>query len=50
LRRKIEEMERKYDGRFHAVFATIKRMLETPIPPRRAIGFHSVPDCKRREK
>jgi hypothetical protein len=44
LRRKIEEMERKYDARFRAVFATIKQMLETPIPPKRAIGFHSVPD------
>ena len=50
LRRKIEEMERKYDARFQAVFATIKQMLETPIPPRRAIGFHPTPDPKRREK
>jgi hypothetical protein len=50
LRRRIEEMERKYDARFQAVFGTIKRMLETPIPSRRAIGFHSAPDPKRREK
>ena len=50
LRRKIEEMERKYDARFHAVFATIKRMLETPIPPRRAMGFHSAPDPNGRKK
>jgi hypothetical protein len=50
LRRKIEKMERKYDARFQAVFTTIKRMLETPIPPRRAIGFHPTPDPTRREK
>lgn len=50
LRRKIEEMERKYDARFQAVFATIKQMLETPNPMRRAIGFHAAPDCKRRKK
>jgi hypothetical protein len=49
LRRKIEAMERKYDARFQAVFATIKRMLETPIPPRRTIGFHPAPDPRRRE-
>jgi hypothetical protein len=50
LRRKIEEMERKYDARFQGVFATIKQMLETPMPPRRTIGFHSLPDPKRRAK
>jgi hypothetical protein len=47
LRRKIEEMERKYDARFQAVFATIKQMLETPIPPKRTIGFHSAQEPKR---
>ncbi len=50
LRRKIEEMERRYDARFHAVFATIKHMLETPNPVRRAIRFHAAPDCKTRKK
>ena len=49
LRRKIEAMERKYDARFQAVFATIKQMLETPIPPRRTIGFHPTPDPRRPE-
>jgi ORF6N domain-containing protein len=43
LRQKIELMEKKYDARFHAVFATIKQMLETPMPAKRAIGFHSGP-------
>ncbi len=41
LRRKIAEMEKRYDSKFHAVFATLRQMLETPIPPKRQIGFHS---------
>jgi hypothetical protein len=40
LRRKIDEMEKRYDSQFHAVFATLRQMLEMPIPPRRQIGFH----------
>jgi hypothetical protein len=41
LRRKIDEMEKRYDSQFHAVFATLRRMLETPVPPKRQIGFHA---------
>jgi ORF6N domain len=41
LRRKITEMEEHYDSKFHAVFATLRQMLDTPIPPKRQIGFHS---------
>jgi ORF6N domain len=41
LRRKIIEMEKRYDSKFHAVFATLRQMLETPIPPKRQIGFHT---------
>jgi len=41
LRRKIMEMEKRYDSKFHAVFATLRQMLETPIPPRKQIGFHA---------
>jgi hypothetical protein len=40
LRRKILEMEKRYDSKFHAVFATLRQMLETPVP-RKQIGFHS---------
>jgi len=47
LRRKIEEMERKYDARFQAVFATIKQMLEMPIPTKRQIGFHAATELAR---
>jgi hypothetical protein len=41
LRRKIDAMEKRYDARFQAVFETIRRMLETPIPAKKAIGFHT---------
>jgi hypothetical protein len=41
LRRKLAEMEKRYDSKFHAVFAALRQMLETPIPPKRQIGFHA---------
>lgn len=41
LGRKVEAMEKRYDARFHAIFATIRQMLETPLPRRRSIGFHA---------
>ena len=41
LRRKIDAMEKRYDARFQAVFETIRQMLETPIPSKKAIGFHA---------
>jgi|SRR5271167_1925219 len=41
LRRKIDAMEKRYDARFHAVFETIRQMLETPIPAKKPIGFHA---------
>ena len=43
LRRKITEMEKRYDSKFQAVFAALRQMLETPIPPKRQIGFHARP-------
>lgn len=39
LRRKIEDMERKYDKQFAIVFEAIKQLL-TPSKQVRAIGFH----------
>ena len=41
LRQKIEQMEKRYDAKFQIVFATIKEMLETPVRPKRSIGFHA---------
>jgi len=39
LARKIEEMERKYDHQFRVVFDAIKQLLETPVKPKRKVGF-----------
>jgi hypothetical protein len=42
LRRKIEEMEKKYDKQFATVFQVIKQLLEPPqIKPKPPIGFHN---------
>jgi len=42
LKRKIEEMERKYDGQFRIVFTAIRKLLEPPPEkPKRKIGFHA---------
>jgi len=41
LRRKIDAMEKPYDARFQAVFQTIPRMPERPIPAKKTIGFHA---------
>ena len=41
LRRKIEDMEKKYDAQFSVVFEAIKKLLEPPPPkPKPRIGFH----------
>ena len=39
LRRKIEAMEKKYDGQFRIVFKAIKKLLEPPPAKKRRIGF-----------
>ena len=42
LRKKIEEMEKKYDHQFQIVFKTIKELLEPPAPKSKdPIGFHA---------
>jgi len=40
LGRKIDEMEKRYERKFHAIFSTLRQMLETPIRRKRQIGFH----------
>jgi hypothetical protein len=41
LRRKIEEMEKKYDGNFRIVFTALKELMDPPPEkPKRRIGFH----------
>ena len=39
LARKLDALERKYDGQFHAVFEAIRQLMAPSRPPRRAIGF-----------
>jgi len=41
LRRKIEDMEKRYDAKLQIVFATIESMLEDEDLPKRGIGFHA---------
>ena len=40
LRKKIGDMEKKYDYQFQAVFQAIKKLLVKPRKPKRQIGFH----------
>src|SRR3989338_3934877 len=40
LRKKIEEIEKKYDNQFQIVFEAIKRLLEPELKPKRKIGFY----------
>lgn len=39
LRKKIEEMEMKYDEQFKIVFTAIKKLLSPPDKPEKPIGF-----------
>ena len=41
LKRKIEEIEKKYDRQFKAVFDIIGKLLESPEKPKKKIGFHA---------
>ena len=41
LKKKIEEMEKKYDHQFKIVFDAIKKLIEEPVKPKRPIGFHA---------
>jgi ORF6N domain-containing protein len=47
LRRKIEQMEKRYDAKFSAVFATLKQMLEVPVARKKEIGFHAKPGVQK---
>jgi len=43
LRRKIADMEKRYDTKFQIIFATIESMLADEDLPKRGIGFHASP-------
>ena len=40
LREKIEQLERKYNSQFKAVFDVIKRLIAEDIQAKSLIGFH----------
>lgn len=40
LARKMESLERKYDGQFRVVFEAIRDLMESPAPAKKPIGFH----------
>jgi hypothetical protein len=39
LARKLNELEKKYDGQFQIVFEAIRQLIEQPEQPKRKIGF-----------
>lgn len=39
LARRLNELEKKYDGQFHVVFKAIRQLMESPTPKPRRIGF-----------
>jgi hypothetical protein len=41
LARRLNQMEKKYDGQFKLVFDAIREMMKPPERPRRKIGFAS---------
>ncbi len=41
LARRLEDLERKYDGQFAIVFAALRELMAPPAPERKAIGFHT---------
>ena len=41
LKKKIEEMEKKYDYQFAIVFDAIKKLLGPPAKSKKPIGFHA---------
>jgi hypothetical protein len=39
LSRRLDVLERKYDGQFVVVFTAIRKMIGPPVKPSRRIGF-----------
>ena len=39
LSRRFDELERKYDAQFRAVFDAIRELMEPPVRPKPPIGF-----------
>jgi len=39
LAKRLDELEKKYDGQFRAVFEAIRQLMTPPVRPRKKIGF-----------
>lgn len=42
LKKKIEEMENKYDHQFRIIFDAIKQLIDEDLKPKRDIGFNRI--------
>jgi len=43
LAKKVDALEKKYDGQFKVVFDALRQLMQSPVKPKRAIGFHVKP-------
>jgi hypothetical protein len=50
LTRKVEALEKKYDGQFKVVFDAVRRLMSPAEPKRREIGFHVKPEDSAKAK
>jgi hypothetical protein len=41
LSRRLDDLERRYDGQFKVVFDAIRELMQPPEPERRRIGFRA---------
>ena len=44
LTRRLDELERTYDGRFKVVFRAVRQLLKPPVRKRKQIGFQPKPN------
>ncbi len=45
LARKLEELEKKYEGQFQIVFEAIRQLIEVEEKPKRKIGYSPRSSC-----
>jgi hypothetical protein len=51
LARRLEDMEKKYDGQFKVVFDALRQLMTPPpAPPKKEIGFHTLANTKTKPK
>jgi hypothetical protein len=44
LLRRLDDLEKRYDGQFRTVFEAIRALVAVENTPRRRIGFHADPE------